>query len=143
MNSLDILNKHISDMHQFQKKYNIVNYCSANSILLHRFAKCYNINIKIVCGFIFRENRGVVHCWCEYEGIILEPSLQYYQKGFTYFSSFGKFCKCVKLQKTKAKEFITERNKFEININKFVVDDFRQHEYFYQFHCWWIKKNNT
>ena len=117
------INQFITKFLILQKRNKIRNLCCSNSIILYLFAKNkVNIKLDVISGYIFIVNdKGrysiVEHCWCEYNGIILEPSYQYCDQitSIIYRKYIKKFCDIPKfvfndIRVCEKKELLERRN---------------------------------
>ena len=113
-------------LHDQQKENNVTKLCWTNAKVLHEFAKAHlNIDIKFVCGYLVKfknVNFGITeHCWCEYKGVLLDPSYEYknvpnkkYVKNFKELSLFTKN----HFNKSRQREFIKKRMEFQKKFNR-------------------------
>ena len=136
------INKFITNFHIFQKRNRIRNLCCSNTIILYRFGKNkLNIKLEMFSGYLFMINskgRGTVveHCWCEYNGIILEPSYQYSNTYIKYKKYIKKFCDIPKfymkdISIDRKKELLKSRNILKKDLDTMCNDDRTWNNYIY------------
>ena len=111
-------------MHQYQQTNDIKLVCCSNSLILREWAKnTLNIDIDIICGYVvcFDFNKGITeHCWCEYNGQLLEPSFNWFEHPRIYVKRFKELVPFVNsCDLNTIKEFIAYRAKFETQVKFF------------------------